>query len=759
MPYFITKEIISSNIINIFSNANVPHDVLSKINEDLNNSTFLVPNSEFEMEKIIPQKLNENDIVNIVDLLFQVKDYKYYLSYIIQMFLYSKHYTEICTFFSRIFVNHIGEENYTSKKLNYEFSERYFDRFVEAVKMCEIDTFKILPFLFAVFESEKGTVLNKFLRPAKEFLEEFISKNEGSYLNYINTPEFYNVGYKIYCELFPTKGANKLIDNLFLENYFNKEDINKLFHSCGEVGIGELQNYIIKSTNEKQKMALDFYLSFGDEIKSTLPNLCDKISNEKLKAVIKDEIDFSKNTKFETINEFIEFAEINSHDYVTIGISTKYLIYFKNGIKASDGVISYLFRTLQNVTDSHSIKKFQVLLNFFSQNELDNLGFILIKDINGNINNKNKWIVIYVSAVCSNAVISKLMEVVPTCLTDNNLTSFVLTALCQTGCNAVVNFVKQVYMESSNKQFYYGFLELLAESAGISALDYLDEMISNYGLEEDATKVIMCNGENLRFEITNNLTVKVKNLNTGEYINLIKPNFVDAENALKFYGDLTYAIMDQIAKFKDAFNTKRMWQPKIFASNILANPLLKKIAGTLVFGVYEKGNFVRVINFNEVENLDDTLKIALIHPCELSEENLKNLLGKFEPFKQINSLVFVPTNYDFSNNYSTVFNGVCVSDLNFNSRIKTFDYKMSIDNGVYYYRVLKQFNLFVKIDIEKSTHKNVSIIGNIEFYNLNMLEFVNNKYIIDNAEPEQIGSISKRIYSSVLSQIYEVCFK
>ncbi len=759
MPYYITKEVINNYVLNIFSNANAPYDIMTKISEDLTNGTFLVLQNASDIEKLTTLVLNETDIGNIVDLLFQVKDYKYYLSYVLQAFLYSKHFNEICILINRTFVNHIGEENYASKKLNYEFNERYFDRFIEAVKFCGIDNFKILPFLFAIYNSEKGTVLNKYLRPSKEFLEEFISKNEGSYLNYINTEEFYVTGYEIYCELFPKKGVQKLIDNLFLENYFKKEDINKLFTDCGEVGILELQNYILKATPDKQKLALEFYLSFGNYVKATLPFLYDKLENEKLKAVLKDEIDFSKNVRFETINEFIEYAESNARDYVTEGISSKYLIYFKNGIKANDAVISCIFKTLQNVTDSHSIKKFEILSNFFSQSELDNLGFMLIKDLGGNFNDNNKWISVYVSAVCSSLVISKLMDVVPTCLVDSRLSSYVLTALCQTGQSQVVNFVKQTYMQTSNKQYYYQFLEILAESAGISALDYLDEMISSYGLEEDGTKVILCNGENLKFEITENLSVKVKNCNTNNYINLTDSNFSDSENALKFYGDLTYAIMEQIAKFKNAFELKRMWQPKIFVSNILYNPLLKKIASTLVFGAYEKGNFVKIVELNEIENLEDNFKISLVHPCELNSEELKNFANKFEPFKQINSQIFKPTNYDFSNSYSSVFNGVCVSDLTFNARIKTFDYKMSIDDGVYYYKVLKQYNLLVKVDIVRSTRKNVSIVGNIEFYNLNLLEFVNNKYILLNAVPEQIGSISTRVYSLVLSQIYDVCFK
>ena len=44
------------------------------------------------------------------------------------------------------------------------------------------------------------------------------------------------------------------------------------------------------------------------------------------------------------------------------------------------------------------------------------------------------------------------------------------------------------------------------------------------------------------FEIADNLTVKVKNLSTFEYINLSNPKFVDTANALSYFNDLTNEI-------------------------------------------------------------------------------------------------------------------------------------------------------------------------------------------------------------------------
>ena len=67
--------------------------------------------------------------------------------------------------------------------------------------------------------------------------------------------------------------------------------------------------------------------------------------------------------------------------------------------------------------------------------------------------------------------------------------------------------------------------------------------------------------------------------------------------------------------------------------------------------------------------------------------------------------------------------------------------------------------MLITVEIEKSNHKNHSIIGNIKFYTLSLLNYVNSKYVITDVNPEQIGSINARVYSNCLNEIFEACFK
>lgn len=757
MPYYITKDTINKSIINIFTNAKLGFEEINLIGDDLINFTFNVVNNEAICNKLLTSSFITNDLYEVCDMLFQLKDYKFYLSYLLQIMLYSKHYNDIAKFMSHMFVGHIGDSYYVSKDFNYEYSERYFDRFIEAIKYSEIDNFKIIPFLFYIYFSSKEEACNKFLRPCKEFLKGVILNNEASFLNFINTEENYRKGYTIYVDLFPEKGAQRLIDNLINENYYSKNDLVDIFLVNKEISLTELYNYITKQSGEKQQVALNFYLSFGQDVKNTLNSLYEIVKDENIKVQLKDEIELGKNLKFDSVKDFIDFVDLESNIPIESGVSIKYLIYFKNGVKVSDKVLSYVFNIFRNVSSAIVVKKYSYFKQFFLDSELNTFGRNLLNSLENKITIENKWKVALICTVCPDVIISELVGLVPTCLGNSELSNFVLSCLVETNNSQVISLIKQLYIESNNKNIYYNYLEILAKNNSISALDYLDEMVSNYGLTENGTKQIVCNGENLIFEITDNLSVKVKNLNTLEYINLSNPKFVDTANAIQLFNDLTKEIRFQIDKFKKAFEIKRYWNPAVFNANILSNPILKKIASTLTWGAYEKENLIKIYsNLYDISNEADlSLKIALVHPVECIENKP---MVNFEPFAQINKQVFVANNYNYSANYCNEFNGIAVSEITLNAKLRSLGYKMAVGDDLYYYKLMPEHNLLIKIELNRPNYKNMTVIGNIKFYNLNLVQNINNKFILSGMTPEEIGSVNKRVYSDVLNDVYLACY-
>ena len=155
-----------------------------------------------------------------------------------------------------------------------------------------------------------------------------------------------------------------------------------------------------------------------------------------------------------------------------------------------------------------------------------------------------------------------------------------------------------------------------------------------------------------------------------------------------------------------------------------------------------------------MQETNQDVKIALVHPVELQ----KPIFKSFEPFRQLNKCVFVANNSNYSNKCSNEFNGIMVNDISFNTRLRVRGYKMSANNDSYYYKRFDKDNLLVKVELIKTSSRSTSIIGNIKFYNLNLVETTNHKYNLVDTQPEDIGSVNKRIYSDVLNDVYEACY-
>ena len=101
MPYYITKEIINKAVLNIFNDVNLDNRIIGQIGEDLNNETFTTTDDTNMCDVLSKVSLNDSGLYNVSDMLFQLRDYRFYLGYIVRLLLNSRHYDEIAKFFSQ----------------------------------------------------------------------------------------------------------------------------------------------------------------------------------------------------------------------------------------------------------------------------------------------------------------------------------------------------------------------------------------------------------------------------------------------------------------------------------------------------------------------------------------------------------------------------------------------------------------------------------------------------------------------------------
>ena len=97
------------------------------------------------------------------------------------------------------------------------------------------------------------------------------------------------------------------------------------------------------------------------------------------------------------------------------------------------------------------------------------MGRNLLNSLENKITWENKWIISLICTLCSEFTTNELVDLTPTCLGNVELSNYVLGCLVETNTTKVISLIKQLYLESNNKNFYYNFLELLAKNNGISS--------------------------------------------------------------------------------------------------------------------------------------------------------------------------------------------------------------------------------------------------------------------------------------------------
>ena len=104
-------------------------------------------------------KLDMNKIAEFRDVVFQLNDYRQVLKGFVELLLFIKHFEHLSVFFSRIFVAQVGNVKYRGIAQNYSIEQRYFDRFIECIKYCDIPKEYYIPYFLAIFRSGADSLM------------------------------------------------------------------------------------------------------------------------------------------------------------------------------------------------------------------------------------------------------------------------------------------------------------------------------------------------------------------------------------------------------------------------------------------------------------------------------------------------------------------------------------------------------------------------------------------------------------------------
>lgn len=769
MPYYITKESIDNEILKFF---NLSSDIsVSSLQHSLNNFVLDVVDDNDFLNEVKNSTMNRGVVENFSDMLFQLKDYRFYLKVILTILLKCKKYSEIAYLINRTFVNHIGDVFYVSGK-NYDYSERYFDRFVEAVKYTEIENELILDFVFYVNQTTSNEICNRYLRPSKEYLKGYILENEKEYFEYIEkTEETYLLGIKLYIEQYTEKGLNLILEKYvtFEAPYENViEGVIKEYKHNALPIIEKLMN----GQNVEHKLkALNLLKLFKNDIQinNFVENFYKKLDDETVKQEIKTNFLSNVNIEFSNVEDYKKYVSNKKINVIDTNLPNIYPLFYKNGEKVDEVVLSYIFECFKNLDKAYKIKDLEYLKNLLDLNSALDVSkslyenHIFTKIINGSSVWAVAFIIMFGDSYLNNEIISQVKAKMIDVVSFNK----VLELYAEFNDEQVLKLVKDSYVGNHDVEMY-NILKVYARLNKISVEDYIDSMVDTYKLSNEAKRDIYFNGNYLVLNVTDNLNVEVIDYASKSNYYISKDMVTNDENYFQYILNLKKEIKDQIQRFKDAFYNFRLWDVKEFENNILENPLLCKIASTLTWGYYKGTKLISVfrivdnnikIILNSLSN-DEVYKIGLVHPVELDQnkEIVSNI--NFEPFNQLRRSVFKVNSNEFTLSRVSTFSGMLANYNYFIDYLRLQHWENGLEVLGNLKSLVKKYpneNLLCEITFDKIDTDTITI-ADIRFYNLSSTTSKGNYYIIDKNESLLINVIPKRTYSNVLFEISQACF-
>lgn len=771
MPYYITKEAIENEIVQIFKQAGVNDVNLDVLKNSLTDFSDNALYQDDLINSIENSNINRNIVENFSDMLFQLKDYRYYLKVVLTLFLKAKKYNEIAYLINRTFVNHIGDAYYISGK-NYDYSERYFDRFIEAVKYTDICDSLVLDFIFYVNTASLSEMCRKYLRPSKEYIKAYALEHEKEYFEYIEQSQSkYVLGLKLFIELYTDKGLNLVIEKFVNNNIAFDGVVEDIVKEYKHNALSIIEKHLSTPSSEVKLKALELLKLFKNDVQinNFLENYFNKLEDDVVKQEIKSNFLNNSNIAFLTVEDFKSYVSSKHIGVIDTNLPNNYPMCYSNGEILDEIAESYIFDSFKNIDKPFKLKDFEYLNNILDSASASFVAHKLFDEyVFGKIiTASNLWVVNFIVLLGNINTNNEVLSILKSNMIDTVSRNYVLELFAEFNNEQVLRIVKEEY-KLNNSAELLNILKVYARQNKISVDDYIDSLVEDYSLNSEAKRDIYFNGNYLVLSITDNLNVEVIDYASKNNYYISKDMATDSENYYEYILQLKKEIKDQIQRFKDAFYDFRLWDLHQFENNILSNSLLCKIASTLTWGYYKGNKLVSVfkivngsinIVYNNVE-IDEQCKIGLVHPVELDQS--KEIISSvdFEPFNQLRRGVFKISSNEYTLSRVSNFTGMLANYKYFVEYLKLHNWNNGLEVLGNLKSLTKKYlneNIFCEISFEKIDTDTITI-SDIRFYNLSSTTTQGNYFIINKNDSLLLNVISKRTYSNVLDEISQACF-
>lgn len=403
---------------------------------------------------------------------------------------------------------------------------------------------------------------------------------------------------------------------------------------------------------------------------------------------------------------------------------------------------------------------------------------------------KKRWVLAFSAIYGGNTIVPKLNTNISEWAKNSRgaIASEAVRALALNGSATALLIVDGISRKFKFKQVKTAAGEALnfaAEQMGMDREELSDKIVPSLGFDKNGERIFDYGTRKFKVILTPSLEIEVYDEKDKKLKNLPAPGKRDDEKIAKeshaefkaFKKQLKTTISVQATRLDLALSSERKWSKEAWTELFVNNPLMHEFAIGLIWGAYEDGKLQETFRYMEDGTFNtkdedefempENCKVALIHPLELTKEDLdewKEQLENYEitqPIEQLNRKVFTLTEEEEHMKSCERFGGKVINGLSLSGKIMAQGwYRGSIQDAGGYFQFYKEDNS-LKIGAELS-FEGLSVGYENEDTTIHLLKFYKagtverGSYVYDEIKDKDIiplKNVPKKFFSEILYQV------
>ncbi len=714
--------------------------------------------------------------------IFQLNDYRLVLKNYIEMLLVAKQYDSICDFVNKLFVANVGTYKYRSVQKAYSLSERYFDRFVEIIKYCELDDELLMPYFIAILKADASSLCYNYKEPLKEYLKLYMQSAHEKLFAYVAREKLYDC-----FEYFLDADTNKTLRYL-IEGYVDGVLdcvglIRAIIVKYKQEAFNLLEGFCYSDNEEVAFRATGLILMFKGDwgVDNFLNSLYQKSSSQKVQKLISRELEIEKFVNFGSKDEYVAkvLEETETVQERLYGLRMrKYYEEYDLQDEFEGKSATYIMETFKTLSNETLIRYMPEYFAFAEEETKTKIAQIVydLAEKRGKLNG-SKWALRLIATFGSEKLIFRFNEVVIDWLINlkNSDAEYFYKCLAMAKRDILIELIKRLrvskLVDSKKLKKLEKTLALYSETSGIpeEKIEYM--LAEDFGLNEEGYRIFDLGRRKVKIQLMQDLNVKIYNSETGKEGRLAQDVVGDGLNLKEYVKAIEKEVSKQKKRFWSLFLNATQMSLEDFRELIIGHNILKIVASNMLWGKYKNDRLYetfklvdgKITHISGNYVVDEEYKVALVHPLDLKEtlETVKGLAGTLA-FEQLDFPTFNVASY--GNNAVSVenFNGMFVNANLFITRLEKLTYKINGLGKDFYYNTLVKANprlnllTAVEFDRVKLNEENnyTTTISSVRFYKLNSIPKDGKNYMLSRGENIPLASLGFRVFSNEIALVF-----